>query len=826
MNAIVSQEISRYTVFMHTGLTSEEAAKRLATHGKNALAPPKRPTGFAIFVSQLKSPMVYILLTAAAVTFILRESLDTAVIMIAVIVNTGLGFLQEYKAERTLWALKQLITPTARVSRDGAISVIPAETLVPDDVVHLSPGDKIPADGMAVEAAHLYINEAILTGESTPVEKLPDKDQNALSMGTTVVSGRGVMTVTHTGPQTSLGKLAQTIGETPETETPLQHALSSLSRQLGSIVIVLCIAVFLLGILFGENLRSMFVTSVAIAVSAIPEGLVVSLTVILAVGMQRMMRRKALLRKLVAAETLGSVTAICVDKTGTITQGVMRVVESAYADKTETFRAAILANNLEDPMEVALWEWAQAQDSIDPERITGANPRHDEIPFDGVRKYMAVATHNGVYVKGAPEVLLSLSHLSPKVQTEWLGSVKKIAGRGLRTLALGYIPGRVKKISPQTLNKLTFLGVLGIADPVRTGVKEAIKEAIQAGVTVKIITGDFRDTAAAVMREVGLPITNPRQQIVEGKELSALTDNQLREKIKDVLLFCRVTPAHKLAIVRALQATGEVVAMTGDGVNDAMALKSADIGIVVSGASDIARETADMVLLDSNFRTITAAVEEGRGIFANLRKVILYLLSDVFVEILLIAAAMLVRLPLPLTARQILWINLIDDGLPNLALTIDPTDPEIMRSGPRDKYAPIVSRTMKILIALISVVTAALTFAVYVWAYKTTGDLHFAQTMTFTIVGVSSLMYIFSCRSLERSVFSRALPTNPWLWAAVVIGFALQLFALYHPWAQRIFNTYPLGLAEWIVVASVGILVIGIIETAKLVAPKLRKLIR
>ena len=780
-----------------TGLTTAQATQRRVQYGLNLLPEKASFSRTSIFFHQFASPLIYILLGAVGLTIYLRDFVDAGVIGVAVLVNTVLGFIQEYKAESSIAALKKILTPQAKVICDGKTMTVAAQTLVPGDLVVLTPGDRVPADGTVLQAVRLFMNESWLTGESVPVEK---NTQSDVFMGSVVSSGRGLMEVTMTGTNTAIGKVADTLVQTKKEDTPLQKEIRTLARRLAGMVLALCMLLFMLGLLYGESFIVMLTTVVAVAVSAIPEGLVVSLTVILAIGMQRVMKRNALVRRMIAAETLGSISTICVDKTGTITQGIMSVVKSDLTDTEAAVRAAVLANNLEDPLEIALWDFTRTLGHGDPQEIADANPRIAEIPFDSVNKYMSVTTHDGVWTKGAPEVVLTMSDLTQKERSEWLDKVTSWGNEGLRILAL--------------LHNKTFLGLIGIADPVREGVAEAVSHVQKAGVAVTMVTGDYRATGEAVMRSIGLPIAHPQREIMEGHELTAITDEELKARVRSVRLFCRVSPDQKLKIVSALQKAGEVVAMTGDGVNDAIAIQKADIGIVVAGASDVARGSADIVLLDANFKTIVAAIEEGRAIYDNIRKVTLYLLSNTFVEIALIAATILAGLPLPLTAIQILWINQVDDGVPTLALATDSRSHDLMRRLPRSPAAPIVDGGMGMFIAITSGAAASVAFAIFLW---TGGEKNLAmsQTVVFTLVSVSTLLYVFTCRSVLRPTNLVSVFRNPWLVGSVALGFLMQLFAVYHPWGQRAFGTVPLTLNSWAVILGASALIIGIIEGMK-----------
>lgn len=778
-------------------LSNEEARRRLVQYGHNIIPEKQHFSAVSIFIHQFTSPLIFVLLGAVAITLILGDLVDAAVIGMAVAINTTLGFIQEYKAQNAIAALKKILTPKAKVIRDGEGETIPATELVPGDLVLLSAGDHVPGDGRVVEAVSLFINESMLTGESVPVEK---SISSAVSMGTVMAAGRGKMEVTATGADTAIGRMATTLTQTKKEDTPLQKEIGRLARNLAYSVLVLCVLLFFLGWYHGVDLALMLSTAVAIAVSAIPEGLVVSFTVILAFGMQRVMKRKALVRRMVAAETLGSVSTICVDKTGTITQGVMTVIKNDFTNIGEGIKAAVLANNLEDPLETALWDWARAQDHIDPQKTVDESKRLGENPFDSMKKYMSVTTPEGVWVKGAPEVVLGMSTLTKSQRNEWLRKVTAWGMKGLRVIAFAH--------------NATFLGLIGIADPVREGVGEAVAHVRKAGVTVVMVTGDYRATAEAVLAHIGLSITNPEREIMEGSELAAISQEELTRRVREIRLFCRVSPDQKHKIVSALQAAGEVVAMTGDGVNDALAIKKADIGIVVEGASDVARETADIVLLDSNFRTIVGAIEEGRGIFDNIRKVTLYLLSNAFVEMGIIAGAIVLGWPLPLTALQILWINLVDDGLPSIALTVDPAAGDLMRRSVRRNNTPIVDTAMNILILVVSLVTLMLSLGIFAWV-RGAQSLSIAQTMVFTMVASVSLLYVFSFRRLDRRLRVGEFLQNRWLLGSVAMGFILQLFAVYHPWGNLAFGTVPLPLFAWGVIFSASAVIIGMIELTK-----------
>jgi len=838
--------------FMRVGLKEIQVRERLNRIGPNTIDHRKEIGDLVLLWSQFQSPLIYILIFAAFTTALLGDFADTGVIGLAVVVNTILGFYQERKAHRALAALRALLTLKAVVVREGKRQAIEVSDLVPGDVCFVGLGERIPADGVVVDEEDFTISEAILTGESIPLVKrsarmreLDHEDAELLRerwkglareekvfAGTIVSSGTATLLVVVTGSETEVGKIARSLEETVQEPTPLQKRIARFSNQLAVFVGIAALVIFLTGLLVGESFLSIFTTSVAIAVAAIPEGMAVSLTAILAIGMQRILRRRALVRKLMAAETLGSVTVICADKTGTLTEGVMRVTKAEFVDEEAGIQAAVLVNDQRDPLEIAIWDWVRERKHLDPQQIAEAWERIDAIPFSPAEKYTAKLYDGRVFVMGAPEVVLTFCSMPGSTKHRWMRKFEEYGVRGLRMV--GFAMRRRKKGERKLTRKsvksgLTWIGIVVHEDPVREGVKEALFEVKKAGITVKVITGDHRATAEAVLEQLGLLTKKDKLSarfplVMEGSELETLSLNELRGRVRETVLFSRIDPVQKLSIVEALQASGEVVAMTGDGVNDAPALKRADVGIVVSGATDVAKETADMVLLDDNFATIAAAVEEGRGIFENLRKVILYLLSDSFSEVTLVMGSLLLGLPLPLTAAQILWINIISDGFPNLALTVEPKEGDLMQQKPRDLREALVNSEIKLLILLISAVTGIVTLIAFYWFWRTSGDVHSARTIAFSMLGVNSLIYVFSARSLRQPLWQTKIFSNPWLLLAVLGGFFFQLAALYAPVFQRLLATRPLTPLEWLLVILQAFLVIGMIESVKWIFLQKRRL--
>jgi len=842
------------------GLTSVQASKLLKKYGLNELKGRKQVSGLKIFLSQFTSPLIYVLVFAGIVTLFLKDFTDAIVIFAAVVINTALGFYQEFKAQKSLTALKSLLAPKAKVIRDGKQKEIDASLLVPGDLVVLTIGDRVPADGVLVEATDLTVNEAILTGESAPVRKKAQKilreqpknfsgveEQSEVKMGTTVVTGIGKMVVAKTGMETEMGKIGKATEEAEEEKTPLQIELGKLAKILAAVVGAITLGIFVLGEIRGYPVLQMFTTSVAIAVAAIPEGLVVTLTVILALGMQRILHQKAVVRRLLAAETLGSVTVICADKTGTLTEGKMRVVEAVIEKKQPEakewlLKAAVLCNDMRDPLEVAMMKWTEEQlGNKAIERFKKDYPRIDEVPFSPKTKIIATlhrltdtsevssGFHPGgvniLFVSGAPEVVLEKSKFqNPKSKIKWLEKFEKYGNKGYRLVGFAYKEIRSRGASLRIargssgsgvkIENLKWLGVLVYEDPPRKGVKEALEECQKAGIKVKVITGDYLPTALALLRRLGL---DGGEHALTGEELKKMSEEELERQVGEIVLFARTDPHQKLKIVRVLKQTGEVVAMMGDGVNDAPALKKADIGIVVSEASDVARETADMVLLDSNFATIVHAVEEGRNIFENVKKVCLFLLSDSFMEVILIGGAILFGLPLPVTAAQILWVNLIEDSLPAIALAFEPKDHQLMNRPPRPKNTPILDAELKFLVFIIGISLNIFLLALFYWLTRGWLHLHYIQTVMFVALGIDTMFIAFACRSLRRSIFQYNPFTNKILNGAVIFGFLLLLAGVYLPGLQKLLGTHSLGWREWIFVLALGIISLLAMEAGKLI---------
>lgn len=796
------------------GLSKEEVIKRQQQYGPNVLPEKPPPSQFSLFLSQLKSPLVYILLIAALVTIVIGHMADAIIIFIAVFLNTILGYIQEQRATSALLALKKYVTHESTVIRDGKRITVHTTEIVPGDIVILDQGVNIPADGTLLFANRLYIDESLLTGESVPVNKNKD---DAVYMGTIIGSGQGMMRVDAIGAKTKMGAIATHIQKNEE-DTPLQKQLKRFSQQLVLIIAALTIFVFLLGVLYKFSWTEIFITSVALAVSSIPEGLLVSLTVVLAIGMQKIVKHRGLVRKLSAAETLGGVTVICVDKTGTLTQGKMEVVDH-IGDEKELAKQALLANDLDDPMIIAAFTWGRTviKDFI------SKHQRLDSIPFSPKERFF-ISLHkwtdatNMIFVNGAPELLLTWSSMKEEEKKEIHELIETLTKQGKRLIGFARKEADNTK---QTIEYndakegLAWTGLLAFSDPVRLGVKEALDVAKTAGIKTVVITGDYPKTSEFVLSELGMRVNS--HEIMLGAELEKITTEELANKVKTIRLFARTTPDQKFLIVDALKKNGEIVAMMGDGVNDAPALHQADIGIVVGEATDVAKESADLVLLDSNFSTIVKAIEEGRSMFENIRKIILYLLSDAFAEIVVVFGGIVLGLPLPITATQILWINLVSDGFPNLSLTIDPKRTTIMMEKPRNPKERLVNRWMMTLISAVSIIAGLLALTSFVIIYKVTKDIILARSFAFIVLGLNSLAYVFSVRALMTPFWKNHLFENKWLILAVGIGFCLQIVPFLTPSLQQFFGLTHLNFSYWVTAIALSVTMFFVIEVFKLV---------
>jgi len=792
------------------GLSEAEVSERRSRDGLNKLPEQKKRTWLEIYISQYKNPLIYIICVAAVISLVMGEFDNAIIIGVVILLNSVVGFFQEYKSEEALSALRNLVREKTTVFRDGARREIDATELVPGDVVVINEGSRIPADGKVLESVFLTINEAILTGESEPISK---KQGDETFMGTTTYSGRGLMEVNSIGLKTELGKIAGSISAMTDEQTPLQIRLEKFSKTLTYIVVAITFGIFVVGVASGLGVLEMVKTSIVLSIAAIPEGLLIAVTMILVLGMRRILKRQGLVKKLLAVETLGSVTTICTDKTGTLTEGVMKVVRFEFKSNEKAAHILALCNNQVDSLEAALWNHVKTL-GYDPEELNKACHRVYEVPFSSDKKYMLTVNEIGgveaALIKGAPEIIMNFCDLT---KDEIAGIERKVsdwANDGLRPLAVIYREGG----SPKDLSGFEWIGLVGIQDPVRPTVKNAISLCRSAGIKVKVITGDYRGTAEKVANLIGLS-TGPGQ-VIEGRELDAISEDELAQRISDITVFCRVVPSQKLRIVTALQARGEIVAMIGDGVNDAPALKKSSIGVSVGNATDVAKETASLILMDNNFGTLVNAVEEGRIIFENIKKVVAYVLSDSFAEIITIFSGILLGWPAPLTIAQLLWIHLICDGPSDIALGFEKGEKGIMEEKPKSVKEGFLSAQSKFLIAILSISSAAMSLLLFNYYWNTLGNLSLARTVVFTTIAVQDLIYVFSYRSFRLPIFKLfTFSSNKWLFAAVAFGFAQQLFALYVPFMIDIMDTVPLQLIDWMYVVSVAVILIAIIEVVK-----------
>ncbi len=828
-HAISEQELFDALHTTKEGLMTTEANRRLLKHGTNSLPKSRSTTWLTLLIQQFTSPLMIVLLCAAGVSLALQDTVDAGVISVAILLNSLLGFIQEYKANQAMEKLRQLVQPTALVRRDGHDLEIDASELVRGDVVILRAGDRISADARLFECFGCEVNEAALTGESGHVQKkvcvldtgtgVSDRT-NMVFTGTSMVIGRLFAVVVATGVDTELGKIAQLVQSTSEQNTPLQDELARLAKWLSFGVAGIVTVLFGVGILYGRGSLEMFQTSVALAVAAIPEGLGISVTIVLAIGMQRMVKHHALIRRLVAAETLGSVSVICTDKTGTITEGRMRVDE-VTGNRDAVLEAVVLCNDaildgdtvLGSPTERALLEAGMAA-GLHPAKLIKDAPRIAEIPFDSAKKYMVTMHEKDgktwMILKGAPERVLTFCHGSDG----HLQEAARLADQGLRLIAVAKktISHPVTNITDADLQGFVFTGFVGLRDPLRKEAAEQIRVAKLAGVRTVIVTGDHPKTARAIGVEAGLHMTE--NAVVTGVELDAWDDAALDHHLSRIQIFARVEPRHKIRVVQAWQRSGAVVAVTGDGVNDAPALKAADIGVALGSGTEVAKEASDMVLLDDNLSSITTAIEQGRVIFDNMRRSVVYLFTSGFTEMILIAGSLLLGLPLPLLPAQILWINLVADTFPNAALAFEKGEPGIMLRPPRKRGEAVFNRQMAVLLLVIGVVTDLILFGLYLWILPTK-EVEVAQTFMFAAVGIASLVYVFSIRSFHRSLFRLNPFSNPFLIGAVAISFAMLVFAIQNPWLSSVLHATPLALSDWGLLAMIGAGKLFIIETAK-----------
>ena len=883
-----------------SGLNAAEAKTRLARFGPNALKAKRKQSALAMFFDQFKDFLIIVLIIAAVISAFLGETLDAAAILAIVLLNAVIGFAQEYRAEKAIEALKKLAAPKARVLRDGKEERIDAAELVPGDVIVIEEGDKIPADCRLLEAISLEADEASLTGESIPAKKdagsrVGEKEpvnewKNCLFLGTSVTRGRGKAVIFATGMQTQIGAIATMVSEAGEEQTPLQRKLDAMGKQLGIAALAICVIIFIVGA-FVQNtpLLEMFLISVSLAVAAIPESLPAVVTISLAMGVQRMARKHAIIRRLPAVEALGSATVICTDKTGTLTKSELTArrffVDGEFVDVSgegyslkggfeqkgkaisplknnellELMRCGVLCNNsalsfnkgdknasiVGDPTEACLLVAAEKA-GIDYRETQAENAFVSEAPFDSKRKMMTVVRKTGdglkAFVKGAPEMVLEKSafvlekgrerKITARDREAFLKANKEMASAALRVLGFAYrdVSEREAKNAETIEEKLVFVGLAGMIDPPRQEAKEAIRACHEAGIRVIMVTGDNPYTAHAIARELGM-ITDAKYKIVNGSEINDLSDAALARVARDAVVFARVAPEHKLRIIKALKANGEVVAMTGDGVNDAPAIKTADIGVAMGiTGTDVAKEASDMIITDDNFASIERAVEEGRIVYDNIVKAVRYLLSCNIGELFTLFFAIigglrspfLAGLQIPLMPLQILWMNIITDSPPALALAMNPADPDVMSRKPRNPKENILSRAFLTQMAFVGALLTIVVLGVFV-AYLNWGAIEAAKagTMAFSVIILFQQFFAFEAGCAKnKSILETGLFRNKWLWLAFFFCLATQVLLTEWAPAQAVFKTVSLNAVDWLVVLALSSTALVLPEIAKLVKKK------
>lgn len=838
------------------GLTSKEAETRLERYGPNKLKGKPKKSLVSLFFAQLNDMLIYVLLSAATITMIIGEFVDAIIILLVVILNALIGVVQEYKAEKAIEALQKMTTPKSLVRRDGEIKEISSEQIVPGDIVIIDAGRFIPADLRLIESVNLQIEESALTGESVPTDKdanalykdpkTPIGDQSNMAfMSTLATYGRGEGVVVGTAMNTEIGKIAKILDEDTEQMTPLQKRLEELGKTLGFIAIGICILIFAISLFQKRDLFEMFLTAISLAVAAIPEGLAAIVAIVLALGVTKMSKINAIVKKLPAVETLGAVNIICSDKTGTLTQNKMTVVKYytfnnlkevsstetsivASKDETELIKTLVLCSDATyengegtgDPTEIALIGFGNKYNLIKGE-LNSKNKRVAENPFDSDRKLMSTLNEEGngyrVHTKGAIDNILKISShalingkivpLTEEVRFAYLKAAEEMSNNALRVLGAAF-KDTDKILAPGEMEKdLTVIGIVGMIDPPRLEVKDSIREAKRAGITPVMITGDHQNTAVAIAKE--LEIAESIEQSITGSEIDEMSDEEFAEKINNYKVFARVSPEHKVKIVKAFKSQGNIVSMTGDGVNDAPSLKYADIGVAMGiTGTDVSKGASDMILTDDNFTTIVHAIEEGRNIYNNIKKSVIFLLSCNLGEVLTVFASILFFWPVPLLPTQILWINLITDSLPAIALGIDPGDKDVMKKKPRNPKESFFAQGAGIRVIIGGTLIGLLTLAAFYFGLSeygyTLGSTHipedvltYARTMSFVVLAGSQLFYSLSIRHSTKSILQIGLLSNMYLIGAIIVGFILQFGVISIPVLAKAFNVHNLSLGDW-----------------------------
>lgn len=859
------------------GLTTEEHKARLEKYGENKLKGKPKKSLISLFFAQLKDMLIYVLLGAAVITIAINEYIDAIIILLVVVLNAVIGVVQEYKAEKAIEALQKMTTPKSLLRRDGEIKEVNSEELVPGDIVIIDAGRYIPADIRLIESVNLQIEESALTGESVPSDKnasdihedpkTPVGDKSNMAFMSTIATyGRGEGVVVATAMETEIGKIAKILDEDSEEMTPLQKRLDELGRTLGFIAIGICVLIFAIALLQKRDLFEMFLTAISLAVAAIPEGLAAIVAIVLAIGVTKMSKINAIVKKLPAVETLGSVNIICSDKTGTLTQNKMTVVKhytlnnlkeipstetsfEASIDEFELIKSLVLCSDATyengestgDPTEVALVVLGDRY-NITRADLNSKHNRVSEKPFDSDRKLMSTLNKEGngyrVHTKGAIDNILKISNsvlidgkimpLTDEIKDKFIETADEMSDSALRVLGAAF-KNTENIIGPEDMEKdLTVIGLVGMIDPPRLEVKDSIKEAKLAGITSVMITGDHRKTAVAIAKELG--IADNMEQSITGAEIDELSDEEFSKKINDYRVFARVSPEHKVKIVRAFKSQGNIVSMTGDGVNDAPSLKYADIGVAMGiTGTDVSKGASDMILTDDNFTTIVHAIEEGRNIYNNIKKSVIFLLSCNLGEVVTIFTSILFFWPVPLLPTQILWINLITDTLPAIALGIDPGDKDVMKKKPRDPKESFFAEGAGVRAIVGGILIGILTLAAFYFGLNEHGYslgsknipedvLTYARTMSFVVLAASQLFYSLTMRNPNKSIFQIGLFSNMYLIGAIIIGFILQLGVISIPFLANAFGVHNLSLGDWGLVIMFALIPLIVNEIIKLFA--------
>ena len=873
-NISAQQAVENLASDAYNGLSDKEAKERMERFGENKLPQKEPQTVASIFLSQFKSPFIYILIVVGIIVLILEDYpqsiLESCFIFIAIIINAVFGFWEENKASKTFQTLRELLKTKTIVIRNGSKKEILQEQVVPGDIVILSSGNKIPADGRLIESENLEISEASLTGEWLPVLKRPqallgtialaDRD-NMVFAGCLVQQGQGKAIITSVGQETETGKIAVLVKKTKESKTPLQKKLIRFSRTIGVLIVLAVLFIFFLGVIKGQNIIEMFETAAAIAVGGIPESLPIVMTLVLAIGMEKLSRKKGLVRKLASVETFGSVSVICADKTRTLTKGNMeadkiitlskdfkigtKIKNPLYSLSLEIStlcNEAFVENPEDDPLEWKIRGRSTDRALLLAGRTAGIlKPNLDkEFPvirkfsFDPSLKYEALMLKKDnnflLYFSGAPEKILEIStnvkltngqkKINQKIREELFGKLNKITKTGKRVIAVGYkqINTKGAKSKKQNLEDyskdVTFVGFISLRDPLREGVKDAFRIARQAGLRPIIITGDHKQTAMFIAREIGIKIKD--KNVLEGYQLDEMSDRELSDRVAEIKVYARTEPRHKMRVVQAWQDKGEVVAMTGDGVNDAPALRKADIGLALGSGTDVAKQTADMVLLDNSFDIIVKAIEQGRATLDNIRKAISYILADSFASVILVGGSIALGWPIPILWTQILWNNVIEDTLPSIAYAFEPNEKDIMKRGPDPSKSPLLTREMKVLIFATGLIDEFLIFFMFWFIWGKLGlGLDYARTMVFGALCLDTAFVVYCYKNLKKNIWQINIFDNKFLLFSslmVFIGFAL---AIYLPPLQVVLHTVPLGIVSWGILIGLAIVSMFLIEATK-----------